>query len=91
MARNTLAPLTFAVVYFTQCNAPISVGRIEARDYWAACKAAWKEVRRARNRKQIADFQLIDDPLVLAAGPQHIRAAAVEILTRRDAERRAAA
>lgn len=59
MPRTTIAPLTFAVVYFTQCNAPIRVGKIEARDYWTACRIAchrsWKTTnainRLYRNRK----------------------------------------
>lgn len=89
MARTTLAPLTFAVVYFTQCNAPIRVGKIEARDYWTACRIAWKEARHSRS--QIADFQLIDDPVTIADGPPHIRAAAVAILAARKASRKAAA
>lgn len=89
MPRTTLAPLTFAVVYFTQCNAPIRVGKIEARDYWTACRIAWKEARNSRS--QIADFQLIEDPVAIADGPPHIRAAAVAILAARKASRKAAA
>lgn len=89
MPRTTITPLTFAVVYFTECNAPIRVGKIEARDYWTACRIAWKEARNSRS--QIADFQLIDDPVAIADGPPHIRAAAVAILADRKASRRMAA
>lgn len=89
MPRTTITPLTFAVVYFTQCDAPIRVEKIEARDYWMACRIAWNKVRRSRS--QITDFQLIDDPVAIADGPPHIRAAAVAILAARKASRKAAA
>lgn len=91
MARTSLAPLTFGIVYLTERLAPVSVDVIEARDYWAACKAGWKEVGRRKRRMTATDFVLVEDPAAIDGGPQHIRAAAVAILAARDESRKAAA
>lgn len=88
MPRPKIEPIPFGVVYFTEFYAPIRVGIIKAADHWEACGIAWSEVHRSRSK--IEDFQIIEDPGVIAAGPQHIRARAMAILEECIASRKVA-
>lgn len=92
MAKTRLASRTFGVVYYTECGAALSTGTIQAIGYWEACEAAWDEVHKSRHKRNIADFQIVEDQAAIAAGPQHIRAAAVmKVLAIREASRKTAA
>ncbi len=89
MTTKRCEPLTFAVVYFTDALAPVSVDIIQARDYWAACRKVWDGVSGRRRKAMVADFVIVEDPSIIEAGPQHIRPAAVALIAARDAERTA--
>lgn len=93
MARTQITPLPFGVVYVTDCLAPVGIEVIYARDYWAACKAVWAGLNcRGRSKRATAsDFILIEDPAVIASGRQQIRLAAVAVLARHEAARKARA
>lgn len=92
MGKTRLASRTFGVVYYTECGAALRTVTIEATGYWEACEAAWGEVHKSRDKKNMADFQIVEDQAAIAAGPQHIRAAAVvKTLVAREASRKAAA
>ena len=92
MAKTRPAPRTFGVVYYTECGAALRTGTIMATGYWEACEAAWDEVHKSRDKRSIADFQIVEDQAAIAVGPQHIRAAAVMmIMANREVSRNGAA